>query len=115
MTYATSLALNRRAAPLRRNQNSAAFARPKRVFGPVSNAVILIVLVCLLGLLYLTQVTKTNAYGYELEAAEEKQAQLTEEHDELQITSARLRSVDRVAESEAAKDLASVSPQDTLR
>ena len=37
-----------------------------RAFGPISNSIILIVLACLLGLLYLTQVTKTNTYGYQI-------------------------------------------------
>lgn len=115
MTYATSLALNRRAGQLTRNQNSAVFRRSGRAIGPVSNAIILIVLACLLGLLYLTQVTKTNAYGYELSNAEEKQAQLAEEHNELEITSARLQSLDRVKNSEVAKKLTPATPKDTVR
>lgn len=116
MTYATSLAVNKRTGgTFRRNQNSAAVSRPKRIFGPVSNSVVLIVLVVLLGLLYLTQVTKTNAHGYELEAAQERQAALMEEHDELEIAAARLRAVDRVAGSEAAQEMVSATPRDTVR
>lgn len=116
MTYAQSLAMGRRAtAPAARNQNSTVFRRSERALGPVSNTVILIVLACLLGLLYLTQVTKTNAYGYELSKLEEKQAALVEDREELEVASARLQSLDRVESSEVAKNMVSAAPRDTLR
>ena len=66
MTYSSSLAHGRKSAGLNRNQNTASFRSRERALGPVSNSVILIVLACLLGLLYLTQVTKTNAFGYKI-------------------------------------------------
>jgi len=63
MTYSSSVAASRRGY-VRRNQNSVSFAASARTLGPISNTIILIVLACLVGLLYLTQVTKTNGYGY---------------------------------------------------
>ena len=36
----------------------------------------LVILACLLGLLYLTQVTKTNAYGYKINSLEQQQTKL---------------------------------------
>lgn len=83
--------------------------------GPVSNTIILIVLACVLGLLYLTQVTKTNAYGYKINNLQDQQTQLKEQHDDLEVAAARLRALDRVQASEAAKNLVSVAPTATVQ
>lgn len=115
MTYSSSLAVGRKSAGLSRNQNTASFRGRERALGPVSNTVILIVLACLLGLLYLTQVTKTNAYGYKINSLQEKQTQLADEHDDLEVASARLQSVDRVQSSSVAQNLATVTPTATIQ
>ena len=83
--------------------------------GPISNTIILIVLALLLGLLYLTQVTKTNAYGYEIDSLRQEQTRLDAEHDDLAVASARLQSVERVQNSDEAKALVSVAPSATVR
>jgi hypothetical protein len=115
MTYSSSLAVGRKSAFIGRNQNSVAFGTQERAFGPVSNTIILIVLALLLGLLYLTQVTKTNAHGYKISSLQKQQADLRAQHDDLEVASARLQSVERVQSSEAAKSLVSVAPTATLR
>lgn len=115
MTYSSSLAVGRKSAGLSRNQNTASFRGRERTLGPISNTVILIVLACLLGLLYLTQVTKTNAYGYKINSLQQQQTQLKEEHDELEVASARLQSIDRVEQSDVAKNMASVRPSGTVQ
>lgn len=114
MTYSSSLAMNRTRYQ-GRNQNSVSFQTRAYVLGPVSNTIILIVLACLLGLLYLTQVTKTNAYGYQINGLQEEQAKLKSQHDDLEVASARLQSLERVRSSAAAKDLVSVAPTATVR
>jgi hypothetical protein len=98
-----------------RNQNSVSFQVRARTLGPVSNTIILIVLACLLGLLYLTQVTKTNAYGYQINNLQQQQAQLKSQHDNLEVDSARLQSLDRVQNSSVAKNMVSVAPSATAR
>lgn len=114
MTYSSSLAVNRtRFAG--RNQNTISLQARARTLGPVSNTIVLIVLACLLGLLYLTQVTKTNAYGYQINSLQQKQAQLKTEHDELEVASARLQSLSRAQNSEVAKGLVSVAPTATVK
>jgi len=97
------------------NQNSVSFRSKERTIGPISNTIILIVLTCLLGLLYLTQVTKTNAYGYRINELQTQSAQLKSEHDELEVASARLQALDRVANSDVAKSLVSVAPSATIQ
>ena len=110
MTYSSSLAIGRQNAFVGRNQNSVPFRSRERALGPVSNAVILIVLALLLGLLYLTQVTKTNAYGYQISGLLTQQSQLKEQYDNLQVAAARLQSTTRVENSSVAKSLTPVTP-----
>ncbi len=114
MTYSSSLAVNRSRFS-GRNQNSVTFKAKARTLGPVSNTITLIVLACLLGLLYLTQVTKTNAFGYQINSLQAQQSQLQTQHDDLEVASARLQSLSRVQGSEVAKNLVSVAPTATVR
>ncbi len=114
MTYSSSLALNRTRYS-GRNQNSIRFNVHARTFGPISNTIILIVLACLLGLLYLTQVTKTNAYGYHINSLQKQHTQLRNQHDDLAVASARLQSLSRVQDSSVAKNLVSIAPSDTVQ
>jgi hypothetical protein len=114
MTYSSSLAMNR-SRYQGRNQNSVNFRAQARTLGPISSTITLIVLACLLGLLYLTQVTKTNAYGYQINALQQQQASLKSQHDDLEVASARLQSLSRVGSSAVAKNLVSVAPSATIR
>jgi len=88
---------------------------PAKSLGPVSNTIILLALACLIGLLYLTQVTKTNSYGYQINTLKEQQSVLRDQKADLEISSARLRSLDRVAESSVAKSLVPATPVSTVR
>ena len=114
MTYSSSLAMGRQRYQ-RPNQNAVSFRRSDRTLGPISNTVILIVLACLLGLLYLTQVTKTNAYGYKIASLQQQQTQLKSENDDLQVSSARLQSLDRVQTSSVAQHMTPVAPSGTVQ
>src|SRR5271169_1781043 len=114
MTYSSSMAVNRKRFA-GRNQNVVSFRTNERTLGPISNTIILIVLACLLGLLYLTQVTKTNAYGYQINSLQQQQSQLTQQYDNLQVSSARLQSLSRVQGSAVAKSLTPVSPSATVQ
>ncbi len=114
MTYSSSLSMNRTRFS-GRNQNSVTFQSKARTLGPISNTITLIVLACLLGLLYLTQVTKTNAFGYQINGMQQKQSQLKNEHDDLEVASARLQSLSRVQNSEVAKSMVPVAPSATVQ
>jgi len=113
MTYSSSLAMNRTRFT-GRNQNSVSFKATTAVMGPVSNTIILIVLACLIGLLYLTQVTKTNAFGYQINGLQQQRSDLKNKHDDLEVESARLQSVSRVEGSTVAKSMVSVAPTATV-
>ncbi|HSX35494.1 MAG TPA: hypothetical protein VLH84_01010 [Patescibacteria group bacterium] len=114
MTYSSSLAVGRKTAFVGRGQNVVAFKAQTKALGPVSNTVILIVLALVLGMLYLTQVTKTNAYGYQISDLQKKQAVLTAEHDDLEVASARLQAVPRIQNSDQAKALVATAPAETV-
>jgi hypothetical protein len=113
MTYSSSLAVSRQQYGTR-NRNAVSFRATERTLGPISNTIILIVLACLLGLMYLTQVTKTNAYGYTVNDLKVKQTSLQSKHDDLEVASARLQSLDRVKNSSVAAAMVSTSPTDTI-
>lgn len=114
MTYSSSLAMSRQRFASR-NQNITRFRNDERTLGPISNTIMLIVLACLLGLLYLTQVTKTNAYGYKINDLQKQQSALQDERSQLEVASARLQSLERVKNSEVAKNMVSVAPAATIR
>lgn len=104
MTYSSSVAMSRRRY-VRQRQNIVSFQEKARTIGPVTNTIVLIVLACLVGLLYLSQVTKTNSYGYRIDQLQTQSKQLEDEKVDLQVTSARLQSLDRVKNSAVAKNL----------
>ncbi len=114
MTYSSSVAMSRRRFASR-HQNVVNFNEQARTIGPVSNTIVLVILSCLIGLLYLTQVTKTNGTGYKIDSLQKQYTLLQKEHQELELTAARLQSFDRVAASSQAKQLVSVEPSATLQ
>ena len=114
MTYSSSLSIGRQRYA-RRNQNSVTFKQESLRLGPVSNAVVLIVLACLLGLVYLTQVTKTNAYSYQIRNLQTEQTSLKDQRDELEVAAARLQALDTIKSSPQAQSLVSVAPTSTIQ
>jgi hypothetical protein len=114
MTYSSALSMSR-GHYAGRNQNVVSFGTRERTLGPVSNTIILIVLTSLVGLLYLTQVTKINANGYLINGLQEKQSQLQAEHDNLVLASAQLQSLDRVQTSGVAGSMVPVAPTATVQ
>lgn len=114
MTYSSTMALGRQQL-VARGQNSVSFRPKDKRLGPVSNTIVLIVLACLLGLLYLTQVTKTNAYGYTINNLQHKQASLQSERNDRAAASARLRSLDTVKNSAEAKAMVAVAPAGSVQ
>ena len=98
-----------------RNQNTTRINANTKTIGPISNTILLVILACVLGLLYLTQVTKTNTYSYQINDLKNQQEVLKSERTELEISAARLQSLERVKNSKVAKNLVPVSPTATLQ
>jgi uncharacterized membrane protein len=113
MTYSSSVALSRRSYA-RRNQNAVSFKHQTKALGPVSNTIILLILACIVGLLYLTQVTKTNSYGYTINSLQQQQSQLQDQRSNLEVSAARLQSLARVASSQVAKNMVAATPSGVI-
>ncbi|HUD03599.1 MAG TPA: hypothetical protein VMR51_02310 [Patescibacteria group bacterium] len=109
MTYGKNISISRQAA-YQRNRNVITMSASKAGLGPVSNTIVLILVMCLLGLMYLTQVTKTNALGYKVSALTSQQTQLKEEYASLEVESVRLQSLDRVQSSTVAQSMTTTKP-----
>jgi len=64
----------------------------------------------MMGLVYLTQVTKTYSLGYKVDALTKRQATLSEEHSNLELESVKLQSRNRIKSSVVAANLETVTP-----
>jgi Tfp pilus assembly protein PilN len=111
MTYSSTMSIGR-SRFASRGQNAVSFRDNDKRLGPISNAIILLVLLCLIGLVYLTQVTKTNAYSYQITELQTKQSQLKEEQKDLELTAARLKTTETA--SSATSGLVSVAPSGSI-
>lgn len=109
MTYGKTVTLSR-ATSYQRNRNVVSLARSKSGLGPITNMVVIILILCLLGLVYLTQVTKTNALGYRVSELTTQQEQLNDEYASLQLESVRLQNLERIKNSEVANNMVNSQP-----
>ena len=91
---------------IRRGQNRVR-VQAQDGFGPITRTLILVLVVGTLGLMYLTQITKTSAYGYKIDKLEGKRNELVTENESLRVETARLQSIERVRGSEYAANLTS--------
>ena len=94
-----------RQSRIRRNQNTVRAKTATMKMGPVSSTLLLALIICLMGLLYLAQITKTSNFGYEINGLKQERAELLEENEYLKVEAARLQALDRVKASEVAKKL----------
>lgn len=111
-----SVALPRRdsAQGWRRNQNTVRFQASKRL-GPVSHTVLVALMLAVLGLIYLTQITKTSTYGYQINDLNNKKEQLLSEQRDLEVETARLQALEKVQNSSVAKAMETPKQTDYAR
>jgi hypothetical protein len=88
----------------RRNQNTVKFKQDRKL-GPVAHAVLVAVMLAVLGLIYLTQITKTSAYGYQINDLNTQKEQLVSEQRDLEVEAARLQALEKVQQSSVARAL----------
>lgn len=92
----------RRPSPaMRRNQNATRFHSPTKL-GPVAHTVLVALMITVLGLIYLTQATKTTAYGYEADGLDKQLTELSAKKSELEVQNARLTALEKVKNSSVA-------------
>jgi cell division protein FtsL len=115
MSESYNFALTRQASSSRqtwrRNQNTVRF-RSNISLGPVSHTVLIAIMLAVLGMIYLTQITRTSTYGYQLNDLNAKKEQLANENRDLEVESAKLQALERVQQSNVANALTTPSKTD---
>jgi len=86
----------------RRGQNTVAFA-PKLAMGPISHTILIALMVAVLGLIYITQVTKTSSFSYAIDEREKQLTALKLQKKNLQNKNTHLQALSNVAHSDVAK------------
>lgn len=109
MTYSQTASLSRNGI-YRKNQNTHSYRATRLSIGPISTLMIVVVLMSFIGMLYLSQVTKTNTYGYKVSTLTQQEATLQREKADLELESVKLQSLERVKNSQPAKELVVVQP-----
>lgn len=70
--------------------------------GPITHTVVVALMVAVLGLIYLSQVTKSSTFGYVLQQQNDTLASLAAEQQDLEIENARLQALSTVKDSNVA-------------
>lgn len=99
-------------AKWQRNQNTVAYASSVKM-GPITHTVVVALMVAVLGLIYLSQVTKSSTFGYTLQQQNETLASLVAEQQDLQIENARLQALNTIKNSNVAKAMTAPASVDT--
>lgn len=95
-----------------RNRDSTRHRAATMALGSVSSSILFTVILGVLGLLYLTQITKTSVYGYQISELNDRKEFLVEENQTLKVESARLQALERIRSSKVASTLESESERD---
>ena len=99
----------------RRNQNTVRHSFDGKQFGPVAHTVVVVMLLCVMGLMYLAQINKTNAYTYPINELQARKDSLIAEQQQLKVEAARLGSLETVKNSTVAQNMTSPSAIQTIR
>jgi len=112
MSYQRSVAYtSRRQQNWSRNQNTVAFASSIKL-GPVAHTVLVALMITVLGLIYLTQATKTTSYDYETSKIDDQIAELDKEKNDLQVENARLTALENIKKSSVASTMTAPTSTD---
>lgn len=95
----------------RRNQNTVRF-KSGISLGPVSHTVLIAIMLAVLGMIYLTQITKTSTYGYQLNDLTTKQQQLANDNRDLEVEAAKLQALEKVQQSNVANAMTTPAQTD---
>ncbi len=99
---------------MRRNQNATRFKTETKL-GPVAHTVLVALMIAVLGLVYLTQATKTTAYSYEVQDLDTQINELTAKKSELEVQNARLTALEKVKGSAVASAMTTPESTDYVR
>ncbi len=101
---------SRRQQSYSRNQNTTRFQSAIKL-GPVAHTVLVALMITVLGLIYVTQATRTTSYDYQAQKIDSQIAELNQQKSELEVESARLTALESVKNSTVAREM--VTPTST--
>ena len=87
-----------------RNQNTTRFSSNVKL-GPVAHTVLVALMITVLGLIYLTQATRTTGYDYQSQEIDSQIAELNNQKSDLEVENARLTALSNVKNSSVAQAL----------
>lgn len=93
-----------------RNQNTTRFQSAIKL-GPVAHTVLVALMITVLGLIYVTQATRTTGYDYQAQKIDTQIAELNQQKSELEVESARLTALENIKNSTVAREM--VAPSST--
>ncbi len=108
MSQNTSYYVNRRQQNWSRNQNTTRFQSAVKL-GPVAHTILVGLMIVVLGLIYVTQATRTTGYDYEAQKIDSQIADYTQQKSELEVENARLTALETIKNSSVAKQMTTAS------
>ncbi len=100
--------VNRRQQNWSRNQNTTRFTSAVKL-GPVAHTVLVALMIIVLGLIYVTQATRTTGYDYEAQKIDSQIAEFSQQKSELEVENARLTALETIKNSAVAKEMTTAS------
>ncbi len=98
----TSYYVSRRQQNWSRNQNTTRYVSAIKL-GPVAHTVLVALMIIVLGLIYVTQATRTTGYDYQMQKIDSQIADYGQQKSELEIENTRLTALETIKNSSVAK------------
>ena len=95
---------SRRQQSYSRNQNTTRFESAIKL-GPITHTIMVALMIVVLGLIYVTQATRTTGYDYQAQKIDSQIADLNEQKDELEVENARLMAIESAKSSTVAREM----------
>ena len=100
----SSYYVNRRQQNWSRNQNTTRYVSAIKL-GPVTHTVLVALMIIVLGLIYVTQATRTTGYDYQMQKIDSQIADYDQQKSELEIENTRLTALETIKNSSVAKEM----------
>lgn len=108
MTQNSNYYVARRQQNWSRNQNTTRFQSAVKL-GPVAHTVLVALMIIVLGLIYVTQATRTTGYDYEAQKIDNQIAEYAQQKADLQVENDRLTALQTVKNSTVAQQMTAAS------
>ncbi len=78
----------------------------------MANIAAIVLFTALLGMIYLTQLSKTGSFSYKINKINRQKTELAAQRDNLKVENARLQSLNTIKNSEVAKQMTAPASTD---